>query len=532
MFSAATALGIAVYSVLAVGMIDGGLFDKDAPLKKEINKLFRTTNLKTTEKKSKSYIYNEGEEVEVYAYAYDVQKGENYTDFLISLPFGKTYKDLEKTIPLFETHFGKECNMVRSGKYLAIRIKENNNFDRTYEFVINEALELAKVKNSKDEVAKVRNILEANTFFIALLDMPLGTSSTDLEKAAESLGTYFKNDVETYIDYDGNVGFKIYTKKLNTFYQWEPVNYSTDDGLKICVGVGREGVLMYNLTTGIPHVSIIGDTGSGKSTVLHSLMLNCMVNNAEGHYEFDLMDLKEGSELYCYRHAKDVCYYTDSVEDTLVRLEQLVEEMGERYKRIKKRECRNIVQYNKKTGESIKHRLIVIDEMFSFLNLENDEKKRAYDLLSQLGSKGRAAGFHLLITTQRPAADVIPKIVMDHIGLRIGLACSNTQKSMNAIDATGLEKIKVKGQGLINVATELTRFQGFYLSENEIEQKAKQFWKSEKTIQNERFERYINNQGKSNTKSHVLKDSKGKKGKKTPDKVDIWGDSDVNNRYR
>ena len=77
---------------------------------------------------------------------------------------------------------------------------------------------------------------------------------------------------------------------------------------------------------------------------------------------------------------------------------------------------------------------------------------------------------HILLTTQRPTSDVIPAAVTTHLGIRVRLKTNKAQESKNAIEITGLEKLTTPGSGIINFSGKYEYFQGFYISDKQIEQ--------------------------------------------------------------
>ncbi len=96
--------------------------------------------------------------------------------------------------------------------------------------------------------------------------------------------------------------------------------------------------------------------------------------------------------------------------------------------------------------------------------------KKAWNLLGDILSKARACGIHILLTTQRPTAEVIPALVTTHLGIRVGLKVNKKQESLNAIDMEGLERLTAHGSGIINLSGNYERIQGFYISDKQIEQ--------------------------------------------------------------
>ena len=126
----------------------------------------------------------------------------------------------------------------------------------------------------------------------------------------------------------------------------------------------------------------------------------------------------------------------------------------------------------------MKYQFIVVEECFSLIG-----NKEAWHLLGDILSKARACGMHILLTTQRPTSDVIPALVTTHLGIRVGLKTNKAQESKNAIEITGLEKLTTPGSGIINFSGKYEYFQGFFISDEKIEQITAKYRRPIETIQ-------------------------------------------------
>lgn len=484
MFSVLFGLGVAVMGAAAL------LPNGKPTFQQEINKILQQTKLKETKTEVRGLIDTYEETIEIYPECYEVQTHEKYIDCHIGLLNGQSYKDLANYIPLFETKIGKECEVLRFNKTVILRIHTAPAVDGTIKSIVNETMILEGIKNSKNEFVKVNKIIEEKTSTTAILDIPLGLSYKDLAKAISSLKTHFKNDVELFKNIDNEMGYKIYTAKIEKHYAWEKVYIPTNEGFTACIGMGREGHILHNFTKGSPHASIIGATGSGKSCLVNSIICSLLESYSHKQLQMDLLDFKEGSELQYYRDCKHVHFYTGDVNRGVEYLKELHKEMKERYKKMNDKRCRSIVAYNEKNkDDKVPYRLVIIDEMFSLLGLP--KKNGHYELLADLLSKSRAAGIHFILTSQRPTSDVIPKTLYDHVSFRIGLKCGDQQQSINAIGQSGLEFIHNVGEGLICESSTLTRFQGFYLSDEKVDEITEKHNRPTKEVQKARFNKYI-----------------------------------------
>jgi len=150
-----------------------------------------------------------------------------------------------------------------------------------------------------------------------------------------------------------------------------------------------------------------------------------------------------------------------------------VQEMSNRYTMFSEKNIRDIKGYNKKlVEEGIEEKLpqivVLIDE---FADLMLETKEEVEDSIYKLGQRGRTAGIHLVIATQRPSTDIITGIIKSNIASRISFAVTSQVDSKIILDQTGAEKLLGKGDMLFSPEGELKpiRVQGAYISDKEVE---------------------------------------------------------------
>ena len=325
---------------------------------------------------------------------------------------------------------------------------------------LHEIFEECKLKNSKDALAKVYKFVKYDTYTEFYVDIPIGKSVSDLEKCIEAIETHFKNNAS--VEYKKNeVYLKIYTTHLKEFYTYRTHKVDKSKGLSVVLGMARDGVIERDLKTD-PHLSVVGATGGGKSVYVNSMLCQLIENYSADELELVLLDLK-GNELNEYKDLYHTKYHTSNVNEAINYIRVLREEMVERYERLGNH--RTIQSYNKaNSNNKMKYQFVVVEECFSLIG-----NKETWHILGDILSKARACGMHLLLTTQRPTSDVIPAFVTTHLGIRVGLKTNKAQESKNAIEITGLEKLINPGSGIINFSGKYEYFQGFFISDKQIE---------------------------------------------------------------
>jgi S-DNA-T family DNA segregation ATPase FtsK/SpoIIIE len=154
-------------------------------------------------------------------------------------------------------------------------------------------------------------------------------------------------------------------------------------------------------------------------------------------------------------------------------LEWLVEEMERRYKRLSSVCCRNIEGYNEspevKSGKLPKmyYIVMVFDEVGDYMAIA---KKEIEDKVMRLAAKSRAAGIHLILTTQRPTVDVITGTIKANLPSRIAFAVNSYNDSKTILESAGAESLLGMGDMLFlpKGSNDMERIQCAFVNDSEL----------------------------------------------------------------
>lgn len=222
-----------------------------------------------------------------------------------------------------------------------------------------------------------------------------------------------------------------------------------------------------------PHLLVAGQTGSGKSVLLNSMLLSVMMMYTPKEVEMILVDPKfiELTSFSDSPYTKDVI---TEAEQAVSALENLVEEMNNRYRTFLETKSKNISSYNSKVDDSkrMKRILMVIDEYAALMEENKEIAKRLESAIKILSQKARAAGIHLIICTQSPRADIITTTIRNNLTARVGLRVADSVASGLILDTSGAETLLGKGDMLLKTASssEFLRAKSPYVTEGEIEE--------------------------------------------------------------
>lgn len=252
--------------------------------------------------------------------------------------------------------------------------------------------------------------------------------------------------VYNYLDYDGYVSDK---------YGSYEIPYM--------VGLTSKECIVDDLTKA-PHLLIAGTTGSGKSVYLHTLIHAMLCNS---NVNLSMIDCKM-VEFSVYKNCANV--YTD-VKGAYFITAWFLQEIKNRFEKMQEEGYTDFRDYRKVHPEEV-YNVLVIDELADLL-LDKEAKKVIAPRLQKIAQIGRAAGFHMVLATQRPDCKTIEGVLKANIPTRIAFHCSSRIDSQVILDRTGAEVLTGNGDGLFlkNGAMNPVRFQGCLLTMNEVKNK-------------------------------------------------------------
>ena len=238
-----------------------------------------------------------------------------------------------------------------------------------------------------------------------------------------------------------------------------------------------------------PHLLVAGATKQGKSVGLNVIITSLLYSKHPSELKFVFIDPKR-VEFTLYsrliRHylavLPDAVSEKDEMENAIVKkpkqaemvLKSLCVEMDERYDLLSRAEVRNVKEYNNKFRDRyllpteghkyMPYIVVVIDEyadliMSSTGGESKTISKNIMDCIIRLAQKGRAAGIHLILATQRPSTNVVTGLIKSNFPTRIAFRVSSRMDSMVILDSTGAEKLIGRGDMLYYSGIEMERVQ-------------------------------------------------------------------------
>ena len=269
-----------------------------------------------------------------------------------------------------------------------------------------------------------------------------------------------------------------------------PTFRETDAELPIAIGYTiTQEVKTFDLTDA-PHLLVAGATKQGKSVCLNVIIASLLYAKHPTELKFVFIDPKM-VEFTAYnsllKHYLAVLPMAQSAEQEKKQaifksaqeaeqvLNSLCIEMDERYKLLADAGVNNFTTYNEKYKDRhllptdghkyLPYLVVVIDEYADLVMAGGagaDAKKSSKNIESaiiRLAQKGRAAGIHVIIATQRPSVNVITGLIKANFPTRIAFRVLSGADSKTILDTTGAENLIGKGDMLYYAGVRMERIQ-------------------------------------------------------------------------
>ncbi len=248
-----------------------------------------------------------------------------------------------------------------------------------------------------------------------------------------------------------------------------------------------------------PHLLVAGATKQGKSVGLNVIVSSLLYAKHPSELKFVFIDPKM-VEFSAY--GKLLSHYLavlptaadeqDERDQAIVKnaksasavLQSLCVEMDDRYALLNKAGVNNIKLYNDKYRDRhllpteghrfLPYIVVVIDEYADLtmsVGAGPESKAIARSITTsviRLAQKGRAAGLHVILATQRPTVDVITGLIKANFPMRIAFRVTSRIDSSTILDQPGADKLIGRGDMLLYSGVEMERIQCAYIGNDEI----------------------------------------------------------------
>ena len=273
-----------------------------------------------------------------------------------------------------------------------------------------------------------------------------------------------------------------YDKLIHRVMEDEQRYWSLDNSQQLVAPLGPTGARkIQQLSFGAPgttahHALLIGRTGSGKSNLLHVLIVSLAEMYSPEQLEIFLVDFKKGVEFKDYAihklpHARVVAIESE-LEFGLSVLRGMEAELTRRGDVFRDAGVQDIAAYREKTGDALPRTLLIVDEFHELFVEEGGGSQEALNIVERIARQGRSFGMHMVLASQSISGLRLPRSILDQIGVRIAMQCSEADSRTVLADDNGAARLLNRaGEAIYNDQNGLIEgnnpFQTALLKENE-----------------------------------------------------------------
>ncbi len=256
--------------------------------------------------------------------------------------------------------------------------------------------------------------------------------------------------------------------------------------------------LIVDITT-IKHLLVAGNTGTGKSVILHNIICTLISKNSPEKLRLITFDSKQVEFNVYNRIPHLLTPVINEQRKIILAMKWTEKEMNRRFDVLKKNNLRNIEEYHKNiaepiilekikkprpepdsdayyqsdsgsasgpTVENMPYIVIVIDEFSDVMHAYPKETEAAIVKIIEMG---HIVGIHLIFSTSRPNTKIFTKSMRDLIGARIALQTISAQDSKSVIGTVDACVLKGEGHMLYREGMKyIVRGQSSFISIEEI----------------------------------------------------------------
>lgn len=204
-----------------------------------------------------------------------------------------------------------------------------------------------------------------------------------------------------------------------------------------------------------PHIYVGGKTGSGKSILLHNLIVNSALRYSPELLRFYLVDMKGGVSFVGYKKlphlaalsASSSRHYAESL------LQLFCQQVERNYATFKRNNVTSLAEYNERAKSTglplIPYKMAIIDEFQELFTVNDTIARNAQRAIEYIHRIGRSAGVILALCTQEPPSN----IDRSQVGIKMALIC-RPNASIALIGNSGASRLKGIGRAIVNTSEE------------------------------------------------------------------------------
>lgn len=249
---------------------------------------------------------------------------------------------------------------------------------------------------------------------------------------------------------------------------WDRIEYNSNVKFPLWTNTDNEIVSLDLSNSNTPHLLIAWATWQGKSEWLKSIIATLISKNTPEDINLILIDPKKVE----FSRFKDIPHLfwdiITEVEEAIISLESAVSEMNKRYDLLSEYQVNSIDKYNKLSINKMPKMIIIFDEFADFILNSKEIKERLENAIKKLSWKARAAGIHLILSTQRPDSEIINSVIKANLPAKIAFKTASSINSQVIIGNSNASKLFGKWDMILEKEWAYTRIQWAFISDEDL----------------------------------------------------------------
>lgn len=323
------------------------------------------------------------------------------------------------------------------------------------------------------------------------IKVPMGTKISSLMRSrddiARDIGAPSLRIIQS-INNSSLVGFEVenidrYMVHFKDMFRDIPGNLK----LPVILGEDTYGEKVYVDLTTMPHLLVAGRTGSGKSVFINTLITTLICKYTPEDLRLIMVDPKQ-VEFAAYENLPHLfendgepLRIASDAEEAREVLEVTVNEMERRFELLKEYKAKKISDYNKVATEKLPYIVFIVDEFADLMLMGTaSDRREVENKIVRIAQKARAVGIHMILSTQKPLAQIMTTLIKANMPARISFSVTSAGDSRVILDEGGAEALTGNGDMLYRdpVArseyTRIKRVQAPWISDDDIDLLIKQ----------------------------------------------------------
>ena len=343
---------------------------------------------------------------------------------------------------------------------LAVFICGSKDF-RKY-ILFQKAIERAGLKTATGEKPKVKAIIPIGEHRLKVIVDTVGVGLNKFQAQKDSLSAGFRQKVEDIVHGTdmGKVEIILCERDIPKMVSFHELYEHVKEPYSFIIGQSINGTIVQKIQS-LPHLLISGATGGGKSVFFRSTMLSLLKSSP--HIQLYLLDMKRGVEVKEFAAMPNVRTAKSEQEAKLI-LKSLVVEMHRRYKVLE--------QSGHKSIDPVRDRLdlivVGIDEAAALFGKRSGMPACSH--VGELARLARAAGIHLIISTQKPVKEAVSTEILDNLAGRMTFRMTSVAASSAALGKNTAQNLPaIEGRAVWSNGSERRQVQAPYVNDELID---------------------------------------------------------------